>query len=105
MLNRYPFFSCARTLSQSLMRLVMARSAARVACCQLLSSCLANVISISRAHGPWLSPSSSICRSGSRQSTGPRPPMLPEAEQPLEHFGNFILTAEKKSEATSTTQP
>jgi hypothetical protein len=59
MLNRYLFLSCVRTLSQSLMRLVMARSAAHVACFQLPSSCPANVVSISRAHGPWLSPSSS----------------------------------------------
>jgi hypothetical protein len=45
-------FTCVRTLSQSLMRLVMARSAALVASCQLLSLCPASAVSISRAHGP-----------------------------------------------------
>jgi hypothetical protein len=54
---------CARTSSHSLMRAVIARSAAAVASLHALSRCPAKVISISRAHGPWLSPSSSIWRS------------------------------------------
>jgi hypothetical protein len=57
------FLRCARTPSHSFMRAMIARSAAAVASLQALSRCPANVISISCAHGPWLSPSSSIWRS------------------------------------------
>jgi hypothetical protein len=53
-------WSRVRTPSQSRMRLVMARFAALVACCQFLSLCPAKVVNICWAQGPWLPLSSWI---------------------------------------------